>query len=448
MGEDGTGRRPVPGNIAAVIRRLLAKKNAGTDRETAKQIGISPPTFNEIKNGWRVPTMEQRRKFAHYWDEPLWTFFPDDDELLLHGIGAVRWHVRHNLRTSQLLALRDGTEAALEGRAPEVVAALFAGADADAAAVRHALERITEKVRSAFTLDVIHLITPDLDAVQDLDLAAQLSAALSRLAGRPIAAQVVRNVAHPDFERDPIAPRLIARVAHRVVARCLKEHRTEVTMGIAGGIHLEAFVGSIGPASSPFPDEYDLRLTVVPLTLEPFHEHRFELSDALVGDLYRRATSVLGETPVHAPSFTPFGFQVDGKVGELDTRSIVQMRDLYLNLDIAVFGCGDGGDDGWIDRFQRTLCFHPEPAPETDVCLHFISATGQLIPLPNGRQPLGASIADIRRLASQPRKLALVLASGQSKGRPIVLVVRAGFANAVVCDAAAARAALAAVAGH
>ena len=38
--------------------------------------------------------------------------------------------------------------------------------------------------------------------------------------------------------------------------------------------------------------------------------------------------------------------------------------------------------------------------------------------------------------------LALLLTSGRSKGLPITLVVRAGCANAIICDQAAARAAL------
>ena len=444
---DGAARAKVRGNISAKIEHYLTKRKEPTDRETAKKIGIPAATFCEIKKGWRVPTMEQRRKFAHYWNVSPLEFFSDEDDLFLHGTGAVRWHVRHELGTSDLLATRDVTEAVLAGHSPDAVARLLAGTDVDASALRYALQRVPDRVRSAFTLDVVQLVTPDPDAVEDPELAAELSAALSRLGRRPVTARVVRNVAHPDFGRDPIVPRLIARVAHRVVARCLEDYRTEVTIGIAGGMHLEAFVGSIGAATSPFPDGFDVRLTAVPLTLESFHEHRFELSDALVGQLYRRATSLLCDG-VHAKSFTPFGFLVDGRVGELDTHSIVQIREQYLNLDVAVFGCGDISDDGWIDRYQRTLSFRPHPKPETDVCLHFISAAGQLIPLPNGRQPLGVPIEEIQRLASQPAKLALVLASGRSKGLPIVLVVLAGCANAVVCDAAAARAALVAIAAR
>ena len=40
------------------------------------------------------------------------------------------------------------------------------------------------------------------------------------------------------------------------------------------------------------------------------------------------------------------------------------------------------------------------------------------------------------------KRLALLLTSGASKGLPLTLVVRAGCANAVVCDESAARAAL------
>jgi len=51
-------------------------------------------------------------------------------------------------------------------------------------------------------------------------------------------------------------------------------------------------------------------------------------------------------------------------------------------------------------------------------------------------------LAELQLLLEVLGRLALLLTSGASKGLPLTLVVRAGCANAVVCDEAAARAAL------
>jgi DNA-binding transcriptional regulator LsrR (DeoR family) len=80
------------------------------------------------------------------------------------------------------------------------------------------------------------------------------------------------------------------------------------------------------------------------------------------------------------------------------------------------------------------------------VCGHFLDASGEVIPYTRGHQPFSVPVAELQRLAADPKRLALLLASGASKGLPITLVVRAGCADTVVCDAAAARAALAALA--
>jgi DNA-binding transcriptional regulator LsrR (DeoR family) len=121
------------------------------------------------------------------------------------------------------------------------------------------------------------------------------------------------------------------------------------------------------------------------------------------------------------------------------------VRQEYLALDVALFGCGDGSDDGWIEWTRKIAREGFDPSPPTDVCLNPISERGEPIPLPehdgHRREHLCVSIDHIRSLTPKKDKLALLLASGASKGVPITLVVRAGGASAVVCDQAAARAA-------
>jgi DNA-binding transcriptional regulator LsrR (DeoR family) len=442
-------REQVAETVGGIIGHLRSKKwTEATGRALAEKLGITGPALSDFIRGRRLPKFEIRWAMAHYWDVPIWTLFPGKEHVFLHGEGAVRWLVRLGLGSPLLLACRNATDATLKGEPPAAVAALIAGEKADPAALRHAEQRIPEMVRAALERNVIELVTPDLDAVQDPELSADLTAGLSRLAGRPVAAHVVRNVAHSEFAPDPIAPYLIARVAHRVVERCLEDHHpANATIGIAGGIHVAAFVESVGVTTSPFGSGGDRHITLLPMTLEPFHEHRFELSDALAGALHRRAVSLLGEARVQAPSLATFGYLEHGRIGTLDTAAIRLVREQFLNLDVAIVGCGDPSNQGRIGRIERTLSLRLVPRPLTDVCMHFIGADGEPIPYPGGLEPLGVPIDELRRLAAQANRLALLLASGASKGLPITLVVRAGCANAVVCDAAAGRAALAAIAG-
>jgi hypothetical protein len=68
------------------------------------------------------------------------------------------------------------------------------------------------------------------------------------------------------------------------------------------------------------------------------------------------------------------------------------------------------------------------------------------VPLPDEagrrREYLGVSLKDIAVVAGGRDKLALLLTSGASKGGPLAVIARAGYANSIVCDQAAAKAAL------
>lgn len=449
-----TKRKKAKHDIGAILARLEREcRREATDKETARAIGITPGRYSDLKHGWGSPTLEQLYAFSRYFDVPLMEFFPPECGFFVRERDGLRWQVRTGLRSLRERTIRDATELVLRGKAPAEIAEVVAPTHGreDPGATRHAEWMIPTMVRAGLTLRLVELVVSSgASEIQDAALGGELATALAGAAGRTIAVHVVRNVAHPDFARDPIAPFLAARVAHMVVARFLSEYPLSSTLGIAGGIHLATFVRSIGPDSSPFPERGDRHFVLVPLTLEPFHDHRFELADSLVGEFHARAAMLFGPLQVRAPSFKPFGYLEDGKVGVLESDSIPMVREEYLRLDAAIFGCGDASDDGWIDSMRKMLRLDFDHPPPTDVCLNMLSEGGEPIPLPEHggrREYLGVGLDEIQRLAARKDKLALLLASGESKGLPIKLVARAGYANAVVCDQSAARAALGALRG-
>jgi DNA-binding transcriptional regulator LsrR (DeoR family) len=90
-----------------------------------------------------------------------------------------------------------------------------------------------------------------------------------------------------------------------------------------------------------------------------------------------------------------------------------------------------------------TLGLTLERQPVTHLCLNMLDAEARPIPLNFGgvaSEYVGVALRHIVPVAQ--KGLALLLTSGESKGVPLTLVVRAGCANAVICDEAAARAAL------
>ena len=91
---------------------------------------------------------------------------------------------------------------------------------------------------------------------------------------------------------------------------------------------------------------------------------------------------------------------------------------------------------------MRRVTIAPGDVPATDICLNLLREDGSTIPLPHGRQFVGIGLSDIRRLVRRRDRLALLLTSGRAKGRPIVVASRAGCAGTIVCDQAAANAAL------
>ena len=191
--------------------------------------------------------------------------------------------------------------------------------------------------------------------------------------------RVVRNMAHSDFRCDPTAPFFVGFEAHALVADFLTRNPTAYTLGIAGGLHVATFARCIGARTSPFPDlpGSDKRFTLVPLTLEPFFEHRFELADALVGALGAKAGYLLGSARLEAPTLKPFGYLVDSVMEPQPIDAAAGLRRHYSQLDVGIFGCGDKEDDGWIQHTLKDLGIDLETMPATDVCLNMLSETGE-----------------------------------------------------------------------
>src|SRR5262249_7750347 len=336
-------------NIGPILQRLEREcRREPTDKNTASAIGMRAGTYCELKNGRRSPTFEQLALLCRYFDVPLYTFFPAELKLFLRERDGLRWEVRTGLERARERTIRDATDLALRGESHQTIADRLAGANVP----RRAESTITMMVRAGLGLGLVRLVlSADAAEILDVELAGKLAEALAPVAppGRTVAVRVVRNFAHADFRPDPLIPFLIARIAHGVVAGFLEEHPETYAIGIAGGVHVATFVRTIGSDSSPFPEGGDRRFHLVPLTLEPFHDHRFELADALGGEFQARAAMLLGPARVRTPSFKPFGYLEDRRIDVLETHSILMVREHYLTLDVAIFGCGDGSDDGWIE---------------------------------------------------------------------------------------------------
>ena len=107
-----------------------------------------------------------------------------------------------------------------------------------------------------------------------------------------------------------------------------------------------------------------------------------------------------------------------------------------------------GQNEDFLERVLRYVPPAGDEAPATDVCLNLLAEDGSAIPLANGRKFVGIGLADIQRLLHRNDRLALLLTSGKAKGRPIAVASRAGCVDTIVCDRAAAEAALEFLAGR
>jgi hypothetical protein len=427
MATSRTGRPPIkPFSIRKVLIQLeegLPERDPPwTDHDIADGAGIPRTTYPGFKRkeaqSRTTPTVFHLVLLAKFFRVPVERFFQELPEASFEQ-GGIRWQLVGGVAGSREKALRSAATGVLLGEGPaEVLQRL----PADFRVAGHKPDRddVPWMARGGLELGMVELLPSDSrEEFQDLGLAAELHKELVSACSPAYEpkVRVVRNVAHADYEHDPIAPFLIAYVAHDVVADFLSGPKVAYQLGIAGGAHLKTFVSTIGATSSPFPDvpTSDRRFTLIPLTLEPFYDHGYYLADAVVGEFRARAACLLSQPRVEAPSFKPFGYLENRQVQPLQTDSVQRVRRHYSTLDAAIYGCGARDDHGWIHATLQELDLEPQPTPKTDVC---------------------------RNIAESRSKLALLLTSGRGKGLPLTLVARAHCANAIVCDQAAARAAV------
>jgi DNA-binding transcriptional regulator LsrR (DeoR family) len=435
------------------IARVRSWLGAPTLQRLADLIEIGHGTLSELARGERPPKHSPRlsmiaRIARQLLLDPATLFNADSDPFAV-AHKDLRWRNHGELVGTREYEIRIAAEGVVTGREPEAIAERILrvrrSVDGDEAS-EPSDDEILWMARAGLALDALRLSASSrgLELADDR-LQVALAAALEAVAPNGIRPRVyvVPNLAHPDFGRDPAALFLVARLAHRVVADFLAMHRA-FTIGIAGGATLAAFVSSINCASSPFPNQAGARrYTLVPLTSELMFDHRFHFADALVGELCWRMSALLGAHHV-APSFKSFGHRDGHHVRDLK-HGISAVHALYESLDVAIFGCGDPEEDGWISRMLDVVGVHLREQPVTDVAMNMLDEHGLPIALPGepGRAFLGVGLRDIQRLAKRRGKMALLLTSGANKGLPLTVVARAGCANTIICDEAAARAALA-----
>lgn len=431
------------------------------DQEIARQAGFARTTYAEFKRGGQgrprqSPTLSQLGGLSRVLRVPAELLFDRKTDPFTWEAQGLRW--RYQLRTAsdREQAHRLAAEGVAKGDPPgemaERIGKLRAATTSGARAPDE--PELRWLARGGFAMRLVELEpTEDLDELQDLELAKRLHEALMKVKHEDVEqlhVRVVRNVGHRDFFHDPAAPYLVARLAHRVVAEFLSAHSDVYNVGIAGGIHVAHFVRTISAATSPFPYRPgdNKRFVIVPLTLEPLFDHRLWLADPLAAEMRARAADLLGPERVRASSFRAAGFLENSKIGKLDKDSLAHVREFFGDLDVAIFGCGDTHDDGWIGQALKKLELKANAAPATDVCLNLIDRDGNEITLTDSedtRQLLGAALPDIRRVVHATNKLALLVTSGARKGLPLTLVVKAGCADTIVCDQSAAHAALEAI---
>lgn len=437
--------------------------------------GVTPLTYQELSQrthagiGWKKLGALRRNEIleplagdivhlAHVFMESIEAMFDREDSDFLLERDGVAWRLAGLPRNARSRACQTASAMLLEGEGPAEIRAALQLIYADRGISPPTLEDhdLLDFAASGFAMGLVRFEEfpkGEPCANEDVGLASALLMALEKDAeehgvrtGTPNEVRVVKNLAHQAFGYDPAAPHQIARVGHAIVARHFERHQTIYTIGFSGGVHCATFVRAAGPESSPFADMFGTqRVTMVPLTLEPFDNHALPMADVVVGEMVDRASCLLGARRAKGETFQSFGYLVDEQIDRREHGALDSVRRHYRDLDIAIYGCGDLENDGWLECALRRVSLPASARPLTDICLNLLDENGASIKLPGGREFVGISQSDIQRVVERPGRLALLLTSGHTKGRPIVAANRAGCLDTLVCDQAAARAALSAL---
>lgn len=449
--------------IGGALKTLKELIHLGdTGKEIAAKIGIPEARYSRLLSKSLPASIRDLVLIARAYEVSISYLLGDEPKLVEQVMNGLVSYRAGSVYSEDQVIHRDVTLHALRGTSFDGIVDFLSDVrarqrgsesteDADLEQAEHDIEWI---VRGSLGLRLVELVMPE-DPLGwcDAELADELSLALTELSpyDRKIDVVVVPSLVGEGFNRDPAAPFVVARLGHFVVRRFFKEHLHATHLGLGGGFHVGAFVHTAGIESSPMPPAHatDRPYTLLPLTLEPFHDHSRNLADSLVGHMAHTVTSMLGPNRVFAPSTTSFGFLVDREVGPLKGTSIEVVRQHYNMLDVAVYGCGSVDGDSWLNELRKFLGPLDEGRAHTDMCLNMLDRDGNLVPFPSQRggrlELLGADLGLIQGLARRRDKLALLLCSGRGKGEGMKILASAGCLNAVVCDEAAARACLDAI---
>ena len=454
--------------MAVALTRAEEDLGGLTQAEFCARAGLEGWKYGRIRSQKAPPTLPYLVKSAYLATMPLHSMLSSDTYHLNYESRGIRFRSSSAASGTREQARRIAARHALAGMAPAAIAEelrrFYVGRDpksgpegaADFVSPEGALTRdhIRQMVDGALALRLLELDPADRDHMVNRELSRSLARILDRArTGRPVddephvestQVRVIRNLCHRDFASDPCAPYMAALVAHELVAKTIRAHRHVYRIGLAGGVHCDAFARMTGALSSPFPEPSgDKEITFVPLTLEPFHDHSHAVAEAVVAQMAHASSALLGRVRVNALSLRAFGFFEANEVRIRERDAINITREAYNHLDIAIFGCGHDGDDSWLRRIQPELGIDPEASSEdaavTDICLHLLRADGQPLRAPDGREFIGVSLTHLRRLARSETKLALLISSGGDKGAAILAATLSKCANALICDELAAK---------
>ena len=216
---------------------------------------------------------------------------------------------------------------------------------------------------------------------------------------------------------DDLTRRMVGRLAAEVLRAAL---RTGATVGVGDGASIAATAAALEETATP------VALTVVPLCGGYW-------STGPEREPYRRIADALGAQArgLMAPGLVDDAATKRSLVAHAGVQSIIELWD---RLDVAVFGIG--GPAWSVSRVGEQMERQLEEAGAVgEVLVAPFDLDGQFV-CPTLRERVIA--LDARRLARIP--VAIGVASGESKVRPILGALRAGTVRQLVTDVATAEA--------